>query len=494
MIHTVAILSHTGKILLARQFTHENRTQIEGHLGAFPKLVASASHAYIETETVRFVYQEISDIYIVLVVSKDSNIVGDLSTLTLLVDVTRGVAGDFLEDRILARGLDLIFAYDECVFDGLRQNFTASDIERFLKMDSPNENEFNRIRAEKEAKAAEERKRRAHELDEKKGRGDSLTSFIRGKIASIQGSPAVTGTSIPVTIERTTSIGPPKSHKQGVSGMSLSQGKKATRAQQMMAEEGLIVKAADGEMASHRSGLNIDIQERFSALLGRAGNVRELAVEGRLIASCGKPLSAHFSLTGDFTSAKYRFKLMQQPRGSLWQDERKLVFDNTGPKYGPNQEATLLCWRMTSSDSGDLPISINCWIPQATKQASTFSCEVELKRPEFVCETTILRIPLTSGKDIKVAQCDGTAEVFEREGYLQWTLDQLDADHNKCEIEFSVPVCDQDMFFPVSVTFEAPVTICNVDVSGVARIDDEGEEVPLLSVVKLCSTNKFEIE
>ena len=164
MIYTIAIINHSGKLILARQFTHEDKNQIEGQLSVFPKLVQFSGHAYIDTESVRFVYQDINDLYIVLVVSKDSNIVSDLDSLSFLVDVTRFVAGDINEEKIIKSGLDLIFAYDECVFDGFRQNFSAATISEFLKMDSMEEAEANRIRAEKEARAAAEMKRRVTEL------------------------------------------------------------------------------------------------------------------------------------------------------------------------------------------------------------------------------------------------------------------------------------------------------------------------------------------
>jgi hypothetical protein len=263
-----------------------------------------------------------------------------------------------------------------------------------------------------------------------------------------------------------------------------------------MEEEGLADASSKGgrlESASRKTGLSIDVQERFSAILSRAGAVRELAVEGRLIASCAQHFAGHISISGDLQSSKYRFKLMQQPRGNLWQGEQKLVFDNTGPKYGLNVEATLLCWRMTSKDVADVPISVSCWIPQATKSNSTFSCEVELKQSGFRCENAVIQIPLENPREIVISQCDGTTEISEREGYLRWFMDTLDDENQKCEIEFSVPVCEEDAFFPVSVGFAAPCTICDLDVGEIVSTDEDGE-VPELSVVKLCTAAKFEID
>jgi len=63
-----------------------SRIRIEGLLAAFPKLIGTGGkqHTYVETENVRYVYQPIEALYLLVVTNKQSNILEDLETLRML--------------------------------------------------------------------------------------------------------------------------------------------------------------------------------------------------------------------------------------------------------------------------------------------------------------------------------------------------------------------------------------------------------------------------
>ena len=64
---------------------------MEGLLAAFPKLVGlGQQHTFVETDSVRYVYQPLEELFVVLITTKTSNILEDLQTLHLFTRLVRG--------------------------------------------------------------------------------------------------------------------------------------------------------------------------------------------------------------------------------------------------------------------------------------------------------------------------------------------------------------------------------------------------------------------
>ena len=81
---TCSVIFALPAALLSRQFVEMTRARVEGLLSAFPKLMSGGKqHTFVETESVRYVYQPMEQLYMLLITTKTSNILEDLETLRL---------------------------------------------------------------------------------------------------------------------------------------------------------------------------------------------------------------------------------------------------------------------------------------------------------------------------------------------------------------------------------------------------------------------------
>lgn len=123
------------------------RPRIEGLVASFPKLIGSGGdqHTYVETESVRYVYQPLEDnIYMVLITNKHSNILQDIDTLHLFSRVVADYCRVVDEREIARYAFDLLSVFDEIISLGYKENVQMPQIRTIIQMESHEE----RIQAE----------------------------------------------------------------------------------------------------------------------------------------------------------------------------------------------------------------------------------------------------------------------------------------------------------------------------------------------------------
>ena len=112
-----AVLTKSGKVLLARQFVEMPRMRIENLLATFPKLVgADKQHNTVETAEVRYVYQPIENLMVLLMTAKWRASSSAPSALAVPVVAAIAVLGrlSLLEEGILT-GLRTSSKTSSCV-------------------------------------------------------------------------------------------------------------------------------------------------------------------------------------------------------------------------------------------------------------------------------------------------------------------------------------------------------------------------------------------
>jgi hypothetical protein len=184
MVVIAAAVVTRSKTLLSRQYVELSRLQIEGLLSAFTKLVdgprssVKADHTYLETDSVRYVYQPMeSGLYLVLVTTKGSNIIENLETLRLLSKLLQEICHSkpaasstqsaiTNEDTVLGNAFDIVFAFDEAISFGYREPVTSSQINQYVEMESHEERLHQMIQQSKENEAKETARRKQLELAE----------------------------------------------------------------------------------------------------------------------------------------------------------------------------------------------------------------------------------------------------------------------------------------------------------------------------------------
>lgn len=127
--------------LLIKQYSREmQRSRIEGLLASFPKLADTGTqHTTVEQDNVRFVYQPLDELYMVLITNRQSNILQDIDSLHLFSQVVTSTCKTLDEREILKNAYELLSAFDELVTLGYRENLTLSQIKTFLEMESHEE-------------------------------------------------------------------------------------------------------------------------------------------------------------------------------------------------------------------------------------------------------------------------------------------------------------------------------------------------------------------
>lgn len=190
VVLSAAVTTKTGRIVIARQYRELSRIRIEGLLAAFPKLIGTdRQHTYVETENVRYVYQPVETLFVLLITTRNSNIVEDLETLRLLGKILPEYSpryGVVDEESVMEAAFEIIYSFDEVLdWGGHRENVDLQQIATFTEMYSHEERLVKMIQESKMQEAKEERKRREEEIRRQRNDGNDRLGMLGNELGKM---------------------------------------------------------------------------------------------------------------------------------------------------------------------------------------------------------------------------------------------------------------------------------------------------------------------
>ncbi|RAH73150.1 coatomer subunit delta [Aspergillus aculeatinus CBS 121060] len=535
VVLAASICTRGGKAVLSRQFREIARSRIEALLASFPKLADSGTqHTTVEQDNVRFVYQPLDELYIVLITNRQSNILQDIDSLHLFAQVTTSICKSLDEREIVRNAFELLSAYDELVTLGYRENLSLSQIKTFLEMESHEERIqeiIERVRLSemasqttlanfpcqnKELEASEERKRKAKQLEMQRKEAARSGRSMAPRTPSYPvytppSRPAVPETYDTYEAEKKKTFAKPLPVRG--KGMQLGKKSKTTDIYEKVrgdlgpeAEEATplvtpqastpvadTVSSARASLSGDREPVHVTIAETISATLTREGALRSFEVKGDLQLRITDP---------SFT--KVRLDLLAIPtHGAQFRTHPnvdKAVFTNDSAiqlkditkRFPANNSIGVLRWRVASSGSDNaeiLPITFTVWVNKGS-DSTTVTVEYELTGSDTLRDV-VVTIPYQTAEPA-VSSFDAVYEVSGDS--LDWNIGTVDESNASGSFEFeSSGDGDENEFFPMSVRFSKTSPFVEVDVNEVSLLEMEGESTAFTKDIK-CVAEGFVIE
>ncbi|KAG7483539.1 hypothetical protein MATL_G00039480 [Megalops atlanticus] len=484
-----AVCTKAGKAIVSRQFVEMTRTRIEGLLAAFPKLMNTGKqHTFVETESVRYVYQPLEKLYMVLITTKNSNILEDLETLRLFSRVIPEYCRMLEESEISEHCFDLIFAFDEIVALGYRENVNLAQIRTFTEMDSHEEKVFRAVRETQEREAKAEMRRKAKELQQ--ARRDAERSgkktpgfggFGSSGMASSNSATIITDALIEPEKPK---VAPAPTRPSGSSKALklVAKGKEVDDFVDKLKLEGEnIILPSTGKRPSEASkvlpppvnteSVHMRIEEKISLTCGRDGGLQNMEVLGMITLRVSDENNGQIRLQVS-NNDKRGVQLQTHPNvdKKLFTAESLIGLKNPDKSFPLNNDVGVLKWRLQSTDESFIPLTINCW-PSESSNGCDVNIEYELQEDALELNDVVISIPIPSGVGAPViGDLDGEYRHDSRRNVLEWCLPVIDVKNKTGSLEFNVAGQPND-FFPVNVSFVSKGNYCDIQVTKVSQVD-----------------------
>lgn len=504
-----AVCTKAGKTIVSRQFVEMTKARIEGLLSAFPKLMSTGKqHTFVETESVRYVYQPLEKLYMLLITTKASNILEDLETLRLFSRVIPEYCRSMEESEIADNAFNLIFAFDEIVALGYRESVNLAQIRTFVEMDSHEEKVYQAVRQTQEREAKNKMREKAKELQrqrmEANKKGVKSPGFSVGGFGSNTGySPApVVGDTASMPADNKPSftaiqkpMGTTKAMKLGSKSRDVE-----SFVDQLKSEGENVVTPAVARMAPvakvpatihNTEDVHLRQEEHLTLIVGRDGGLHNFELHGLVTLRIADEKWGRIRVQLDNRDRR-GIQLQTHPNvdKELFKSKSQIGLKNATKPFPLNTDVGVLKWRFQAQDESCIPLSINCWPSENGQGGCDVNIEYELEHEHMELNDVCITIPLPMGSSPVVNECDGEYTHDPRKNVLLWMLPIIDINNKSGSMEFSATAMPGD-FFPLHINFVSKKSYADLSVTQVVHVDDDSPVK--FSVETVFFAEKYEI-
>jgi len=512
-----AICTKTGKALVSRQFVEMTRARIEGLLASFPKLIGTGTkqHTFIETESVRYVYQPMEKLYMLLITTKASNILEDLETLRLFSRVIPEYCKTIEEKEIVDHCFELLFAFDEIVALGYRENVNLAQIRTFTDMESHEEKVYKAMRETQEKEAKQKMLERAEEIRrskiaDKSHKSSSQYSGGFGSSSMMSNSSSYNNMSSSSSQSYAMDSHEPSIPSYSASSSSASKSNKAMKLGtnkdvlpafiEQQVKQSLpqaVQQSGSSNQSVTPSGqvvekVHLKIDEKINLTCGKDGGVQNLEVLGVLSVRIASEDDGRVRIAVR-NSDNRNLQIQTNPNidKNLFKNNSVIGLRDPSKSFPIGTDIGVLKWRFQTQEETEIPLTINCW-PSETKNGCDVSIEYELQKLNLELNNVAIIVPIPSNVAAPIIKhCDGDYQYEKYKNYLVWKSTSIDQSNSTGSLEFSVAGHAND-FFPIHVSFVSHKSYCDIQALGVTLADNPSEPVKYSSET-VFAVDKYEI-
>jgi hypothetical protein len=488
VVLSVAIGTKSGKLLLCRDFSEISRTLVEDCVNSLPQLIKdNQEHTFVEHNNLRLNYLPLSDLFLLSINDRGSNILEDLEVLRSVQSAMHNIlGGNVSEDNICAKAIDIIFTLDDIISLGYRNISSESFLSNALEMDSANE---RLILMQREVQEKEAKKKAKEFLVEQRKKG-----LFSPKESSSNITSPITDTS---SSKEPKFIIPEPEDERGPSKASTSEGKKTLKLGTQKKkdkiketnEEASLAKdnhtghkdVSNSKLVEEPSAFNpldaavkFNVIERIFCKLNSEGQMTHFEVKGEVTFSIQNPKIKRIAVMVESNKKnELGAKVPPNFNKKMWTEDSVLL-PRDELTFQPRMVVPAIKYGFQKDKGAYSPINLSIWL---SEKSLAVECEFNSDQKWLQSVSNlVIKIP-NPGRATVTDKSNSTATT--KDGTIEWSIARLgkgghaDASIN---VEFASQP-SEDSIYPWLVDFAPPAPFGDFAVKGVKDLDQEDEDL-----------------